>query len=129
MHSPSVAGYLQWNMDHSFRRGIYYYTNSWLTVLQPGDYYIYSRVTFSKGDPEQPLTSWVKLRKDKDAREEKDVMKAYCSLGSHSNPQLCTASQGEVITLERGNQLSVWVRDLSQVDYDVRATTFGMHKL
>ncbi|XP_076005067.1 CD40 ligand [Genypterus blacodes] len=124
--NQTESGYLQWNMAHSSLRDIYYYKKSWLTVELAGDYFISSRVTFSKGKPEQPLISWVKLRKYKEAKEE-DVMKAYCSLGSRS--QVCTASQGEMITLEKGNQLSVWVEDLSQVDYDVKATTFGMHRL
>nr|XP_046261434.1 CD40 ligand [Scatophagus argus] len=130
--AKSTPGYLQWDMNHSVRRDINYYHNSWLTILQPGDYYVYSRVTFSKGDSRQPLTSKVKLRKN-ETGEEKTVMQAFCSLGSHSGsasiPHLCTASQVEVITLEKGNQLSVWVQDLLLVDYDDKATTFGMYKL
>lgn len=34
-----------------------------------------------------------------------------------------------MITLEKGHQLSVWVHDLSLVDYKDGATTFGMYKL
>ncbi|XP_041799418.1 CD40 ligand isoform X2 [Chelmon rostratus] len=130
--STPTSGYLTWNMNHSVRRGINYYHKSWLTILQPGDYYVYSRVTFSKGDSKRPQASWVKLRKNETAGE-KTVMQAYCSLDSHSGsasiPRLCTATQGEVITLEKGNQLSVWVPDLSQVNYEEGATTFGMYKL
>ncbi|KAF7653615.1 hypothetical protein LDENG_00080820 [Lucifuga dentata] len=123
-----TSGYLQWNIEHSFFREIYYYNNTWLTVLQPGDYYVYSRVTFSKGDPKTLLASRVRLRKNEFAKE-KDVMKAYCNLDSSANPHMCTASQGEVITLEKGNQLSVWVTNFSLVDYEVGATTFGMYNL
>ncbi|KAE8285733.1 hypothetical protein D5F01_LYC15400 [Larimichthys crocea] len=131
---PHALGpdYLQWDMTHSVRKGINYYHNSWLTILQPGDYYVYSRVTFSKGDPQNPLASKVKLRKN-ETGEEKTVMKAYCSMDSHSGsaliPRMCTASQGEVITLEKGNQLSLWVQDRSLVNYEDGATTFGMYKL
>ncbi|XP_054453949.1 CD40 ligand [Anoplopoma fimbria] len=134
-HTPdqkSKSGYLNWNINHSFRRSIGYYHSSWLTIQQPGDYYVYSRVTFSKGDPQLPLVSKVQLRK-KNEGEDKAVMQAYCNLDSGSIaefiPRLCTATQGEVITLEKGNQLSVWVQNLSLVNYEDGATTFGMYKL
>lgn len=127
-----TSGYLQWDINHSVRRNINYYRNSWLTILEPGDYYVFSRVTFSKGDSKLPLASMVKLRKN-DTGDEKTVMRAYCSLDSYSGsasiPRLCTATQGEVITLEKGNQLSVWVQDLSLVDYSEEATAFGMYKV
>ncbi|XP_037635191.1 CD40 ligand [Sebastes umbrosus] len=129
----SALGYLQWDIPHSVRRSINYYHKSWLTILQPGEYYVYSRVTFSKGLSKIPLVSRVKLRKNEIDREEKIVMQAYCNLdsgsGSESIPRLCTATQGEVITLEKGNQLSVWVPNLSLVNYEEGATTFGMYKL
>ncbi|XP_042274795.1 CD40 ligand [Thunnus thynnus] len=127
-----TSGYLQWDTKHSVLRNINYYRNSWLTILEPGDYFVFSRVTFSKGNSKLPLASMVKLRKN-EAGDEKTVMRAYCSLESYnrsaSNPQLCTATQGEVITLEKGNQLSVWVQDLSLVDYNEEATAFGMYKV
>lgn len=131
----SAANYLQWDIQHSFRRDISYYHNVWLTVQQSGDYYVYSRVTFSKGSPHIPLASKVKLRKNETDKEEKTVMQAYCSLIDHADengapiPHLCTATQGEVVTLESGNQLSIWVQDLTLVDYEEGATTFGMYKL
>ncbi|KAM3867022.1 CD40 ligand [Diretmus argenteus] len=128
-----TSGYLKWNMDYSHRRNINYYLASWLTVLQPGNYYVYARVTFSRWDSSLPLASIVKLRESETGKET-DVMKAYCSLekpdaGQARSPAMCTASQGEVITLKAGNQLSVWVQDLSSVDYEEGATTFGMYKL
>lgn len=126
------SGYLQWDMNHSFQRDINYYEKSWLTILKSGDYYVYSRVTFSKSNSQGPLASRVKLRKN-ETGEEKTVMQAYCNLDSRSGPastpRLCTATQGEVITLEKGNQLSVWVQDLLMVDYEEGSTTFGMYKL
>uniref|UniRef100_A0A8D0ANG0 CD40 ligand n=1 Tax=Sander lucioperca TaxID=283035 RepID=A0A8D0ANG0_SANLU len=126
----SELGYLQWDMRHSILRNIRTYYNSRLTILQPGDYYVYSRVTFSKGDSKRPLVSRVKLR-DSDTGKEKVVMQAYCNLNvrDSSIPHLCTATQGELITLEKGNQLSLWVQDLSLVNYEEGATTFGMYKL
>ncbi|XP_044060345.1 CD40 ligand [Siniperca chuatsi] len=130
--SALFPGYLPWAINHSIRRNINYYHKSWLTILEPGDYYVYSRVTFSKGDSQRPLASIVKLRKN-ETGEEKNVMQAYCNLDDHSGspsiPRLCTVMQGDVITLEKGNQLSVWVQDLSLVNYEEGATTFGMYKL
>lgn len=122
-------------MRHSFRRDIGYYHNIWLTVQQPGDYYVYSRVTFSQGSPQIPLASMVKMRKNVTDKEEKTMMQAYCSLTNRVDengaliPHLCTATQGEVVTLESGNQLSVWVQDLTLVSDEEGATTFGMYKL
>ncbi|KAA8588764.1 CD40 ligand [Etheostoma spectabile] len=126
----SELGYLQWDMSHSILRNIRPYYNSWLTILQPGDYYVYSRVTFSKGDSVRALVSRVKLR-DNETGTEKVVMQAYCNLNVSKSPipHLCTATQGELITLEKGNQLSLWVQDLSLVNYEDGATTFGMYKL
>ncbi|XP_061755993.1 CD40 ligand isoform X2 [Nerophis ophidion] len=130
--------YLQWDLKHSARRNInYFHRSSWLTILQPGDYLVVSRVTFSRRDPRTPLASSVKLRRGGEEAgetaakgEETEAMRAYCSLaGSSSDPQMCTASQGEVMTLGRGAQLSVWVEDLSLVDYTHTATTFGVYKL
>ncbi|XP_073343507.1 CD40 ligand [Pagrus major] len=126
------SNYLQWDTEHSTFRGINYYQKSWLTIEQPGDYYVYSRVAFSKGDPQRPLASRIKL-KESVTGEEKNVMQAFCNLDSRSGsgtiPRMCTASQGEVISLEKGNQLSVWVQDPSLVNYEDGSTTFGMYKL
>lgn len=131
---PSVplAGYLMWNVKHSFFREIDYYHDIWLTVRYSGYYFVYSRVSFSKSNPVKPLASIIKLRKS-DKEKEETVMVAYCNTNNHSGaqsvPHMCTASQGEVIKLESGNQLSVWVQNLTFVDYEEGATTFGMYKL
>ncbi|XP_061691644.1 uncharacterized protein LOC133509029 [Syngnathoides biaculeatus] len=129
------AGYLQWDMKHSVRSNVNYYRSSWLTVLEPGDYVVFSRVTFSRADPQRPLASAVKLKRGESSKETV-AMTAYCSLdgsgsgsGFGSVPRLCTASLGEVMTLERGNQLSLWVQDQSLVDYSEAATSFGIYKL
>ncbi|XP_029960594.1 CD40 ligand [Salarias fasciatus] len=124
------AGHLEWDMKNSALKKIGYYAKSWLTIEQPGDYYVYSRVTFSRGDPVHPLVSMVKLRKDKNG-EERVAMQAFCSLdsGDPSIPNMCTASQGGLITLETGNQLGVWVHNLSLVDYVETTTSFGMYKV
>ncbi|XP_012717144.2 CD40 ligand [Fundulus heteroclitus] len=129
--SPQKAGYFEWNIEHSIHKKINYFEKSWLTILEPGDYFVYSRVTFSKGHATIPLASLVKLRKSQ-SEKETDVMKAYCSLSNGMdslNPHMCTATQQDVITLEKGNQLSLWVDDLSLVDYDMTATSFGMYKV
>ncbi|XP_057705368.1 CD40 ligand [Corythoichthys intestinalis] len=123
----STSGFLQWNMKHSVRHHVNTYGSSWLTVLEPGDYMVFSRVTFSRAQPERPTASAVKLKRGPSA-EETVAMRAYCSLDSSGSGQ-CTASVGEVMSLERGNQLSLWVQDLSLVDYSETATSFGIYKL
>ncbi|KAM9741735.1 CD40 ligand [Menidia menidia] len=126
------SGFLQWDMNHSVRKNVNYFHNSWLTILEPGDYYVYSRVTFSKGNRKIPLASMVRLRKT-ETGDGKDVMMAYCSLSSNyipdSTANMCTATQMGLIKLEKGDQLSVWVPDLSLVDYEGDATAFGMYKI
>lgn len=121
-----AAGYLQWNTKNSVLKGIGRYNWTLVTVEQTGDYYVYSRVTFSTVAARSPMASEVTLRKD-DTDKANTVMKAYCNLSNGRT--MCTASQGELMTLERGNQLGVWVEDLSLVNYDKAATTFGMYKL
>lgn len=122
-----AAGYLLWNTKNSVLKGIGRYNSTLLTVEQTGEYYVYSRVTFSTAVARSPLANEVTLRKDNTHKEAKTVMQAYCNLGDGAT--MCTASQGELMTLERGNQLGVWVEDLSLVNYDKGATTFGMYKL
>ncbi|CAL8331626.1 unnamed protein product [Gadus morhua 'NCC'] len=131
--TPSRSGggqYLQWNMDHSILKNVGYYWASWLEVQQPGDYYVYARVSFSGGGKEgMPLVSMV-LRKHNETGKSHDVMKAYCSLGNHGSAQgQCTVSQGQVLSLQMGNLLGVWVENHTWVNYEREATTFGMFKL
>ncbi|XP_026185499.1 CD40 ligand [Mastacembelus armatus] len=128
----SQAGYLQLDTSHSVFKETNYYHENWLTIQQSGFYYVYSKVTFSKGDSKLPLASLIKLRTNENEKE-KTVMKAYCNLNSHHGsteiPHMCSATQGQVITLVKGNQLSVWVQNLSLVDYEEGATVFGIYKL
>ncbi|KAM9795120.1 CD40 ligand [Neosynchiropus ocellatus] len=121
---------LLWNIDHSKRKHVDCHEDGWLTIKQSGLYYVYSKVTFSKADPERSLSSMVKLRKD--GPTEEVVMEASCSLhrpGSDHFPQTCTATQGQILNLHDGNQLSLWVENPSRVEYKKSATTFGMFKL
>ena len=117
-------------MDHSILKNVGYYWASWLKVQQAGDYYVYARVSFSGGEkPGMTMVSKV-LRKHNDTGKPHDVMKAYCSLGNHgSAPGQCTVSQGQVLSLQMGNLLGVWVENHTWVNYEREATTFGMFKL
>lgn len=137
-----AAGYLQWNMYHSTLRHMGYYQAIWVSVREPGDYYVYARVSFSGGgagggrgrggaaQSGRPLVSVVRLRDDRDETgETRDVMKAYCTRGNHRNGDLCTTSQGQLLQLQAGNLLAVWVENTTWVDYETGATTFGMYKL
>lgn len=121
------SGNLELDTRHSRFKNIDYFSKSWLTIREPGDYFVYSRVTFSMSSPSKPLASWVRLRKSM-KEDGEAIMKAFCNLGNSTNSE-CTATQQGVIALERGNQLSIWVGNLSLVDYDKAATSFGMYKL
>ncbi|CAJ1058840.1 CD40 ligand [Xyrichtys novacula] len=132
----SIPGLLQWDIGHSDLRNISLFFKNKVVIQKSGKYYVYSKVTFSKvtsskSDSGSLLTSRVMLKRKVD--EEKAAMKAYCNLdtnsGSVSIPRMCTATQGEVIALEKGDKLSVWVEDLSLVDYEDGATSFGMYEL
>ena len=117
--------YLEWNIDHSILKNVDYYWASWLRVKQPGDYYVFAQVSFSGGGgPGRPLISVVKRMHD-ETGQPRDEIKAYCS--HDANP--CTASQGQVLSLQVGNLLAVWVENHEWVDYEKGATTFGMIKL
>ncbi|CAN9515125.1 unnamed protein product [Ophioblennius macclurei] len=125
----TTSGRLEWDIKHSVLSNVGYYEKSWLTARQPGEYHVYSRVTFSKGDPVHPLVSQVLLRNET-TKEEKVVMQAFCAMsGDWSISNSCTASQGQVVALKKGSQLSVWVHNLSLVDYSETSTTFGMYKI
>lgn len=125
------AGYLKWDTKNSVLKGVNYFNETLLTVQQTGDYYVYSKVTFSKAAAKSPLVGEVKLRTNDKDQEAKTVMQTFCNLGSGSGSgnTMCTASQGQVMALEQGNQLGVWVEDLSLVNYGEASTTFGMYKL
>ncbi|KAK6298394.1 hypothetical protein J4Q44_G00314490 [Coregonus suidteri] len=125
---PPTSKYLEWNIGHSVLRNVQYFKSSWLKVLQPGDYIIYSQVAFSKWHPKTLLASRVKLRKG-EAGQEKDLMTSYCSLGDQNHTDLCTAFQGGVFSLKSKDQLSVWVTDPTLVNYEEGTTTFGLYKL
>lgn len=120
------SGLLKWNIKHSqySHPHINYYNSTWLTIEEPGDYLVYSRVTFSKGRSSIPLINQVKLRKSK-IDEEKAMMQAFCN----ANAGVCTATAEGVIKLEKGNQLSVWTEDISLVRYDEKETAFGLYNL
>ncbi|XP_033829751.1 CD40 ligand [Periophthalmus magnuspinnatus] len=123
----SQSGHLKWDLKFSRYSHPYinYYNSSWLTIEEPGDYFVYSRLTFSKGSHVIPLMNRVHLRKSK-MDEPKSIMHAFCHT---STPNPCTATAEEVIKLEKGNQLSVWTEDISLVSYDEKASTFGLYKL
>ncbi|KAJ8347916.1 hypothetical protein SKAU_G00265050 [Synaphobranchus kaupii] len=81
-------------------------------------------VTFSKMNPRTPLAQTVMCTRSSGAEDL--LLKAFCSLRSG---QACTSYQGRIVKLEEGQQLYVNVTDLSLVNFDVTATTFGLFLL
>ncbi|KAM8848858.1 CD40 ligand [Synchiropus picturatus] len=127
-----TASALTWDLDDSQCKHVDCQEDGWLTIKQSGLYYVYSKVTFSKADSKCSLNSIVKLRKS--GPREEMVMVASCSLsqahlGPQHFPQTCTATQGQILKLENGDQLSLWVETPHLVCYEKGATTFGMFKL
>lgn len=100
-----------------------------LQIRIPGYYYIYSQVTFSKMHPKTPLAQTVMSRKSLEGEAgEELLLKAFCSLKNETG-DICTSSQGGIFRLEERQQLFVNVTDLSLVNYEATATTFGLFLL
>ena len=75
---------------------------------------MFARVTFSNYGAKNAMAHFVKVWEN--GKTEKVLMKAYCNLVTR--PGMCTASQAEVVSLNKGDQLGVWVEDPNLVDYD-----------
>ncbi|XP_061106328.1 CD40 ligand-like [Conger conger] len=116
---------LQWNRDRSIMKNVDYFTKqATLRIRIPGYYFVYSRVTFSKHNSRIPLAHTVNR-----LQEEADkglLLKSFCSMRTG---EFCTSFQGGIVRLEEGQQLYVNVTDLSLVNFDVTATTFGLFLL
>ncbi|KAL4648266.1 CD40 ligand [Arapaima gigas] len=122
---------LLWMREHSLLRNVDHFSISgMLQVRLTGYYYIYSQVTFSKELPNIPLSQTVKRwgtsPEKPDQSEGEILLKAFCNWTSK---MLCTSFQGGVFKLEKGQKLSVTVADTSLVNFDEKATTFGLFLL
>ncbi|XP_062380627.1 CD40 ligand [Sardina pilchardus] len=125
---------LEWNTDHSTKVNVDTEGDSRLRISHAGYYYIYSQVTFSIKNATSVLVNSIRHVKVKEQvktwmkPEEIDevLLRSYCP------PQqlpLCTASQGGVFKLDKGDQLYVQVTNLNWVHYDRNATFFGLYEL
>lgn len=112
--------------------------DSRLTIQHPGFYYIYSQVTFSSGNNKEVLRNTIRRIQKKESTskytppEEKDeiLVSSYCLLKTMPGmPGMCTASTGGVFKLEKDEELYVSVNNLTWVNYDSKATFFGLYKL
>ncbi|KAL2077189.1 hypothetical protein ACEWY4_026693 [Coilia grayii] len=125
---------LEWNAEHSVMVNVDTVKDSRITIQYPGYYYVYSQVTFSINNSNEPLKNTIRHVKRKDntnkylSPEESDeiLLSTYCA--PKSMP-FCTASQGGVFKLEQGEELYVSVNNLSWVSYDWNSTFFGLYKL
>ncbi|KAJ8407198.1 hypothetical protein AAFF_G00288740 [Aldrovandia affinis] len=115
---------LKWNRAHSLLVKVtYLYTPGALKILIPGEYYVYSQVTFSKMHPKAPLFHSIVSRR---SMENKVLLRAYASL---NNEKPLTSFQGGVFKLEKDEELSLNVTDTSLVNLEVTSTTFGLFML
>ncbi|XP_018598609.1 CD40 ligand-like [Scleropages formosus] len=118
---------LRWKGDHSILRNVNHLPTGMLQVRQPGYYYIYSQVTFSKAVPKIPLTQTITRWSVSPDKPKADLLlKAFCNW---TNEGVCTSFQGGVFKLEKGQKLAVQVADTSLVSFDDTATTFGLFLL
>ncbi|KAG7465112.1 hypothetical protein MATL_G00172710 [Megalops atlanticus] len=120
----SASQTLKWNRDHSLLMKVEYLTSPGaLKIVVPGDYYVYSQVTFTKVHPKIPLVQTI-MRKSAD--KEDLLLKAFCSM---RDEEAHTSFQGGVFRLEKEEQLSLNVTDMKLINFDVTATAFGLFRL
>ncbi|XP_072519798.1 CD40 ligand [Salminus brasiliensis] len=118
---------LYWDQEHSLMKEIYLNSNGVVTIDQPGYYFLYSQVSFSKGHPKIPLTQVLWTRKSQEDNWEK-LLISYCSLSQiNSVPTICTASQAGMFELQKSQQLRVNVTSRDLVNAE--SSTFGLFKL
>ncbi|KAI1898068.1 hypothetical protein AGOR_G00068530 [Albula goreensis] len=90
--SQSTGKTLRWNKEHSLLVQVTYMsTPGALSINVPGDYYIYSQVTFSKTHPKAPLSQCIVQRKASMA-DEKVLLRTFVSLKGENQPS--TSFQG-----------------------------------
>ncbi|XP_036379698.1 tumor necrosis factor ligand superfamily member 6-like [Megalops cyprinoides] len=126
--SKSTSQVLLWNHKHSTLRNVDHLAlRGMLRIRIPGDYYVYSQVTFSKMNPKIPLLQTIIRQKGQAKLVEEDVLlKAFCS---PTSGDVCTSYHGGVFRLEKDQQLYVNVTDLDLVNFDRSATAFGLFLL
>ncbi|XP_036404465.1 CD40 ligand [Megalops cyprinoides] len=121
---PPAAQTLKWNRDHSLLMKVEYLSSPGaLKIVVPGDYYVYSQVTFTKVHPKIPLVQTI-MRKSAD--KEDLLLKAFCSM---RDEEAHTSFQGGVFRLEKEEQLSLNVTDMNLINFDVTTTAFGLFRL
>lgn len=116
---------LLWDLDHSLLQEVQLSSKKdMLTIQKPGNYFIYSQVTFSK-QSKSALKQAIKIN-DPQKKEDKELLKAFCNL-SNSTSNLCTASLAGVFKLQKDQKLYVTVTNKSLVNKD--GSSFGLFKL
>ncbi|XP_073677314.1 CD40 ligand [Garra rufa] len=113
---------LLWDKEHSLLQDVRLIERDKLTIQNPGIYFVYSQVTFSKNSLSTSLKQSIRTV-DPKIQGGKELLKSFCSLQSN----LCTASMAGVIHLEKNQQLFVTVTNTSLVNRD--SCNFGLFKL
>ncbi|KAJ8282801.1 hypothetical protein COCON_G00053200 [Conger conger] len=126
---PPLSKILKWNSNLSLlKRVTYLSTAGALQIIEPGNYYIYSQVTFSKMHPKAPLAqSIVSSHSSGGQTEEKVLLRAFATLKSQ-NTQF-TSFQGGVFRLKKDEQLYLNVTDENTISLEKSSTTFGLFML
>ncbi|XP_058653051.1 CD40 ligand isoform X2 [Onychostoma macrolepis] len=130
-HKDKTSAFLKtssllWDEEHSLVQDVRLSNErDKLTIQDPGIYFIYSQVTFSKNSPLSSLKQSIRSTVPK-TRQGKELLKSFCSLKPNTS-NLCTASLVGVFRLEKDQQLYVTVTNTSLVNRD--SCNFGLFKL
>lgn len=119
------SNYLLWDREDSLLQDVGLNSKrNMLIINNPGIYFIYSQVTFSRHSKNALMQAVKSLgpKKEKD----KELIKSFCSLNP-SKPDLCTASLVGVFPLQKDQQVYVTVTNTSLVNRD--SCSFGLFKL
>ncbi|XP_067312688.1 CD40 ligand [Pseudorasbora parva] len=119
------SNYLLWDPEDSLLQDVRLNSKrNMLTIQNPGIYFIYSQVTFSKHS-KNALMQAVRTTEPKKAKD-KDLIKSFCSLNP-SKSNICTTSLVGVFQLQKDQQIYVAVTNTSLVNRD--SCSFGLFKL
>ncbi|KAG5853074.1 hypothetical protein ANANG_G00069260 [Anguilla anguilla] len=126
---PPTSKTVMWNRDHSLLAKVTYLSGPGaLKILQPGNYYVYSQVTFTNMSATHPLAH--SIVRTRTSGEKTDILlRAYASVKSKDQPPGATSFQGGVFKLEKDEQLFLNVTDVKSLTLDETSTTFGLFML
>ncbi|KAJ8246977.1 hypothetical protein GJAV_G00257390 [Gymnothorax javanicus] len=124
----STSKILKWDSQNSLTAKVTYLSKDGaLKILESGNYYIYSQVTFTMMHPKVPLAQSIVCQWGPEKKEKTVLLRAYATLKSEN--QQFTSFQGGVFWLEKDKELYLNVTNTSFITFDGTSTTFGLFML